>query len=46
VEYALAPLGRGLHKIVKQLIDWAADHHDEIRAHRGAQATPASDAAC
>ena len=34
VEYALAPLGRGLHKIVKQLIDWAADHHDEIRAHR------------
>jgi DNA-binding HxlR family transcriptional regulator len=36
VEYALAPLGRGLHKIVKELIDWAADHHDEIRAHRAA----------
>jgi len=34
VEYALAPLGLGLHEIVKQLIDWAADHHDEIRAHR------------
>jgi DNA-binding HxlR family transcriptional regulator len=40
VEYALAPLGRGLHKIVKQLIDWAADHHDEIRAHRATAATP------
>jgi DNA-binding HxlR family transcriptional regulator len=40
VEYALAPLGRGLHEIVRQLIDWAADHHDEIRAHRaGAAAT-------
>jgi DNA-binding HxlR family transcriptional regulator len=34
VEYALAPLGHGLHKIVKQLIDWATDHHDEIRVHR------------
>ncbi|MCX4724338.1 helix-turn-helix transcriptional regulator [Streptomyces sp. NBC_01306] len=34
VEYALAPLGRGLHEIVMQLIGWAADHHDEIRANR------------
>jgi DNA-binding HxlR family transcriptional regulator len=34
VEYALAPLSLGLLTIVKQLIDWAADHHDEIRAHR------------
>jgi DNA-binding HxlR family transcriptional regulator len=39
VEYALAPLGRGLHEIVKQLIDWAADHHGEIRAHRATAAT-------
>jgi DNA-binding HxlR family transcriptional regulator len=39
VEYALAPLGRGLHEIVKQLIDWATDHHDEIRAHRATAAT-------
>jgi DNA-binding HxlR family transcriptional regulator len=39
VEYALAPLGRGLNEIVKQLIGWAADHHDEIRAHRAATAT-------
>jgi DNA-binding HxlR family transcriptional regulator len=39
VEYALAPLGRGLYKIVKQLIDWATDHHDEIRAHRATAAT-------
>jgi DNA-binding HxlR family transcriptional regulator len=34
VEYALAPLGRGLHEIVAQLIDWAADNHEEIHAHR------------
>ena len=34
VEYALAPLARGLIDIVKQLIGWAADHHDEIRANR------------
>lgn len=34
VEYALAPLSSGLLDIVKQLIGWAADHHDEIRAHR------------
>ncbi|CAL9465690.1 putative HTH-type transcriptional regulator YybR [Streptomyces sp. enrichment culture] len=34
VEYALAPLGRGLHEIVMRLVDWAADHHGEIRAHR------------
>ncbi|WP_254206806.1 winged helix-turn-helix transcriptional regulator [Nocardia alni] len=34
VEYTLAPLGRGLHQIVMQLIGWATDHHDEIRANR------------
>ncbi|MFF0647129.1 winged helix-turn-helix transcriptional regulator [Streptomyces tendae] len=34
VEYALAPLGRGLHEIVTRLIGWAADHHEEIRTHR------------
>jgi DNA-binding HxlR family transcriptional regulator len=39
VEYALAPLGRGLHSIVKQLIDWATDHHDEIRTHRATATT-------
>jgi DNA-binding HxlR family transcriptional regulator len=38
VEYALTPLGRGLHDIVRQLIDWAAEHHDEIRDHRDALA--------
>ncbi|GHF08871.1 hypothetical protein GCM10014715_75940 [Streptomyces spiralis] len=36
VEYALTPLGRGLHEIVSSLIGWAAEHHDEIRAHRAA----------
>ncbi|MEV5491210.1 helix-turn-helix domain-containing protein [Streptomyces bobili] len=34
VEYTLAPLGRSLHEIVTSLIGWAADHHDEIHAHR------------
>ncbi|MEV0162599.1 HxlR family transcriptional regulator [Nonomuraea fuscirosea] len=34
VEYTLTPLGRGLIDIVKQLIGWVSDHHDEIRAHR------------
>ncbi|GAA2067291.1 helix-turn-helix domain-containing protein [Streptomyces albiaxialis] len=34
VEYALAPLGRGLHEIAMRLIGWAADHHGEILAHR------------
>jgi DNA-binding HxlR family transcriptional regulator len=34
VEYGLTPLSRSLHEIVKQLIGWAADHHDEIRRHR------------
>ncbi|MFF2554991.1 winged helix-turn-helix transcriptional regulator [Nocardia sp. NPDC058058] len=34
VEYALAPLGVGLHDIVMQLIGWAADNHDEIQANR------------
>jgi DNA-binding HxlR family transcriptional regulator len=33
VEYALTPLGQGLHEIVSSLIGWAADHHDEIRAN-------------
>ncbi|WEV24161.1 helix-turn-helix domain-containing protein [Streptomyces sp. 71268] len=45
VEYALAPLGGGLYGIVRQLIGWVADHHDEIRAnrsHAGATASSAS----
>jgi DNA-binding HxlR family transcriptional regulator len=42
VEYALTPLGRGLHEIVASLIGWAADHHDEIRAHRALQTTAAA----
>ncbi|MER5201115.1 winged helix-turn-helix transcriptional regulator [Streptomyces sp. NPDC002755] len=41
VEYALTPLGRGLHEIVMQLIGWAADHHDEIRASRARTGTAA-----
>jgi DNA-binding HxlR family transcriptional regulator len=31
VEYALAPLGRGLLEIVTSLVRWASDHHEEIR---------------
>jgi DNA-binding HxlR family transcriptional regulator len=34
VEYTLTPLGHGLQEIVKQLIGWASEHHDDIRAHR------------
>lgn len=41
VEYALAPLGHGLHEIVMRLIGWVADHHDEIRAHRARAGTAA-----
>ncbi|WP_093258248.1 winged helix-turn-helix transcriptional regulator [Thermostaphylospora chromogena] len=44
VEYALTPFGGGLYKIVKQLIDRAADHHDEIRANRSRGGTEASSA--
>jgi DNA-binding HxlR family transcriptional regulator len=44
VEYALAPLGGGLNEIVKQLIGWAADHHDEIRANHARAGTTASSA--
>ncbi|WUV94912.1 helix-turn-helix transcriptional regulator [Streptomyces sp. NBC_01471] len=42
VEYGLAPLGRGLHEIVMQLIGWAADHHDEIRVNRDLATTTSS----
>ena len=34
VEYALAPLRKRPVRHRDQLIGWAADHHDEIRAHR------------
>ncbi|AQT83195.1 transcriptional regulator [Mycolicibacterium litorale] len=42
VEYTLAPLGQGLNDIVKQLIGWAADHHDEIRGNRSRAETATS----
>jgi DNA-binding HxlR family transcriptional regulator len=38
VEYALTPLSRSLLEIVTPLINWATDHHDEIRAHRAGAA--------
>jgi DNA-binding HxlR family transcriptional regulator len=34
VEYTITPLGGSLREIITPLIGWAADHHDEIRAHR------------
>lgn len=34
VEYALTPSGDGLHAIVAQLIDWAAENYEEIRDAR------------
>ncbi|MYT99971.1 MULTISPECIES: helix-turn-helix domain-containing protein [unclassified Streptomyces] len=42
VEYALAPLGRGLHEIAMSLLGWAADHHDEIRANHDRAAAAGS----
>jgi DNA-binding HxlR family transcriptional regulator len=42
VEYTLTPLGHGLNDIVKQLIGWAAAHHNEIRANRRRAETAAS----
>ncbi|WP_373560684.1 winged helix-turn-helix transcriptional regulator [Streptomyces sp. 1222.2] len=42
VEYALTPLGGGLHEIVTSLIGWAADHHDEIRVNRDRAAATGS----
>ena len=40
VEYALAPLGRGLLEIVTSLVRWASDHHEEISEHRARATTP------
>lgn len=34
VEYALTPLGRSLHQVVRSLITWVADNHGEIHEHR------------
>jgi DNA-binding HxlR family transcriptional regulator len=42
VEYALAPLSRGLHEIVIQLIAWACAHHDEIRANHSSAGASSS----
>jgi len=42
VEYELTPLSRSLHEIVKQLFHWAADHHEDIRAHRARAAETAA----
>lgn len=42
VEYSLTALGRGLQDIVTSLIGWAAEHHNEIRAHREAHLASAT----
>lgn len=42
VQYALTPLSRSLNEIVKQLIGWAADHHDEIHQNRTRATTSGS----
>jgi DNA-binding HxlR family transcriptional regulator len=39
VEYALTPMGRGLHQVVTSLIAWVAEHHSQIREHRARTAT-------
>ncbi|MFJ9245139.1 winged helix-turn-helix transcriptional regulator [Streptomyces sp. NPDC101776] len=42
VEYALTPLSRSLNDILKSLLTWAAEHHDEIREHRAGTANAAA----
>jgi len=36
VEYALTPLGRSFMKPMHQLVEWAATHHQDVRAAREA----------
>lgn len=38
VEYALTPLSRSLLEIITPLVNWASEHHDEIRANQTAAA--------
>lgn len=45
VDYALTPLGESFLKPMHQLLDWAAAHHEDVRAarlaYRPVPATPA-----
>lgn len=34
VDYALTPLGRSFLKPMHQLLEWAASHHEDVRAAR------------
>lgn len=36
VDYALTPLGRSFMKPMHQLVKWAANHHEDVRAARQA----------
>jgi DNA-binding HxlR family transcriptional regulator len=36
VDYALTPLGHSFLKPMHQLLEWAATHHEEVRAARNA----------
>jgi DNA-binding HxlR family transcriptional regulator len=40
VEYALTPLGLSILKPVGQLIDWASDNHETVRAARARYVAP------
>ena len=44
VDYALAPLGESFCERVEMLAEWAADHHDEVRAARKAYVAPVANA--
>lgn len=36
VEYALTPLGAGLHSTIQALVTWTEEHQDEVAAARSA----------
>lgn len=44
VDYALTPLGESFFERVEMLAQWAADHHDEVRAARKAYVAPVANA--
>lgn len=44
VDYTLTALGQSFFERVEMLAQWAADHHDEVRAARNAYVAPAANA--
>lgn len=44
VEYTLTALGASFFERIEMLAQWAADHHDEVRAARQAYVAPSANA--